>query len=236
MLVQNKILLIEDELAICDILSYALSKEGFIVRYALSGEVGLKVIENFKPELIILDLMLPDISGFDICKRVTVDYKIPIIMLTARNDIVDKILGLEFGADDYITKPFDVREVVARVKTVFRRGQKLQDMINEIELNKSKQTVIRLAVDIEINNESRAVFKNGEEIKLKPREYDLLLILAENRGRVFSREQLLDMVWSMDFHGDCRTVDVHVQRLRKKLDYCSDSIIETVFGVGYKMR
>jgi DNA-binding response OmpR family regulator len=236
MMVNNKILLIEDELAICDILSYALNKEGFKVRYALCGEEGLKSIEDFKPELIILDLMLPDISGFDICKRITMDYKIPIIMLTARDDIVDKVLGLEFGADDYITKPFDVREVVARVKTALRRSQKLQDMINEIELNKSKPIVIKVAVDIEINNESRAVFKNSEEIKLKPREYDLLLILAENRGRVFSREQLLDLVWSMDFHGDFRTVDVHVQRLRKKLDHGSESIIETVFGVGYKMR
>ena len=236
MLVQNKILLIEDELAICDILSYALSKEGFKVRYALSGEDGLKIIENFNPELIILDLMLPDISGFDICKRITMDYKIPIIMLTARDDIVDKVLGLELGADDYITKPFDVREVLARVKTSLRRKEKLQDMIDEIELNKNKQTLIKIAGGIEINKESRAVFKNSEEIKLKPREYDLLLLLAENRGRVFSREQLLDMVWSMDYNGDFRTVDVHVQRLRKKLDHCSESILETIFGVGYKIR
>lgn len=236
MMVNNKILLIEDELTICDILSYALSKEGFKVRYELSGEEGLKSIEDFKPELIILDLMLPDISGFDICKRVTLNYNIPIIMLTARDDIVDKVLGLEFGADDYITKPFDVREVVARVKTALRRRQKFQDVIVEIEKKKSRQTVIKITGGIEINNESRVVLKNSEEIKLKPREYDLLLILAENRGRVFSREQLLDMVWSMDFNGDFRTVDVHVQRLRKKLDKDSESIIETVFGVGYKMR
>lgn len=236
MLMQNKILLIEDELAICDILSYSLNKEGFKVRYAITGEEGLRVIEDFKPELIILDLMLPDISGFDICKRVTLEYKIPIIMLTARDDIVDKVLGLELGADDYITKPFDVREVLARVKTALRRKEKLQDMIDEIELNKNKQTLIKINGGIEINKESRAVFKNSEEIKLKPREYDLLLLLAENRGRVFSREQLLDMVWSMDFNGDFRTVDVHVQRLRKKLDHGSESIIETIFGVGYKMR
>ena len=236
MLMQSKILIIEDELAICDILSYALSKEGFKVRYALCGEEGIKIIEDFKPELIILDLMLPDISGFDICKRVTLEYKIPVIMLTARDDIVDKVLGLELGADDYITKPFDVREVLARVKTALRRKQKLQDMINEIELSKSKQALIKIAGDTEINSESRTVLKNSEEVKLKPREYDLLLLLAENRGRVFSREQLLDRVWSMDFQGDFRTVDVHVQRLRKKLDQGSDSIIETVFGVGYKMR
>ncbi|MBC8059768.1 MAG: response regulator transcription factor [Clostridiaceae bacterium] len=233
---QNKILLIEDELAICDILSYALSKEGFTVRYALCGEEGIKCIEEFNPHLIILDLMLPDTSGFDICKRVTLDYKIPIIMLTARNDIVDKVLGLELGADDFITKPFDVREVVARVKAALRRKQRLQEIINEIEFNKSKLNVIKISGDIEINIESRSIFKSSEEIKLKPREYDLLLILAENKGRVFSREQLLDMVWNMDFDGDFRTVDVHVQRLRKKLDYGSNSIIETVFGVGYKMR
>ena len=236
MLMQNKILIIEDELAICDILSYALNKEGFKVSCALSGEQGFKIIEDFKPEIIILDLMLPDISGFEICKRVTLEYKIPIIMLTARDDIVDKVLGLELGAEDYITKPFDVREVLARVKAALRRIEKLQHRINEIELSKSKQTVIKITGDIEINNESRAVYKNTEEIKLKPREYDLLLVLAENRGRVFSREQLLDMVWSMDFQGDFRTVDVHVQRLRKKLDQGSDSVIETVFGVGYKMR
>lgn len=231
---ESKILIIEDEEGICDILSYSLRREGFDVRWALSGKEGLELMEEVEADIVILDLMLPDISGFEICKTLMVKYNIPIIMLTARNDIVDKVIGLEIGADDYITKPFDIREVIARVKVSLRRKRKLQDVINNQDKNISNR--INVNENIYINYESRKVYKNGEIIRLKPREYDLLFELAENRDRVLSREQLLDLIWEMDYEGDVRTVDVHVQRLRKKLDHGSESIIETVFGVGYKLR
>jgi DNA-binding response OmpR family regulator len=174
--------------------------------------------------------MLPDISGFDVCSILTSKYNIPIIMLTARNDIVDKVLGLELGADDYITKPFDIREVAARVKVALRR-------IDDIGVSRENPENIIWVNNIKIDKSSRTVYKLGSEIKLKPREYDLLITFCDNKNRVLTREQLLDIVWDIDYEGDLRTVDVHVQRLRKKLDGDDgQSIIDTVFGVGYKMR
>lgn len=230
---KNKILIIEDEKSIIDIISYSLRREGIEVLYALNGKEGLKLVESFKPDLIILDLMLPDIDGFEICKIITVKYKIPILMVTARDDIMDKVLGLEMGADDYITKPFNIREVVARVKAALRRIENFNN--NYIEKYQEKDIIV--SENIVIIPKSRIVKKKGEEIKLKPREYDLLLLFSKNKERVFSREALLDSVWTMDYDGDIRTVDVHVQRLRKKLDDKNNpSIIETIFGVGYKMR
>ncbi len=227
----NKILLIEDDYSISDALTFALRKEGFNVRQGFTGEEGLDLFNRFEPELVILDLMLPDMNGFDICKKIAGENSIPIIMLTARNDIVDKVLGLELGADDYITKPFDVREVITRIKVALRRvesyANKREEDVNTIELCK----------DIKIYKDRRTVYKNEEEIRLKPREFDLLLFLAERKGMVFTRESLLDYVWDMDYDGDLRTVDIHVRRIRSKLDgQEGDSIIETVFGVGYKMR
>ena len=228
-MLKNKILIIEDEESICDILSYSLRKEGYFVKCAFNGSDGLKLIENFSPNLVILDLMLPDMSGFDICRKITVNYKIPIFMLTARNDIVDKVLGLELGADDYITKPFDIREVIARIKVILRRMESLKDY------NDSESIYINS--NIKINKMSRVVCKDSKEVKLKPKEYDLLIFFCENKDRVFEREELLDRIWDIDFEGDIRTVDVHIQRLRKKLDKKdSVSIIETVYGVGYKMN
>lgn len=228
---KNKILIIEDELYICDILNFALKKENYEIRCSTSGKEGLAKVESFMPDLIILDLMLPDMSGFDICKKLKAQYSIPIIMLTARNDIVDKVLGFELGADDYITKPFDIREVIARIKNVFRRG--------EVHKNVEKETgeTIKVNGHVWIEKGSMTVYKNGKPVKLKPKEYDLLLMFAQHKGRVFTREQLLNLVWTIDYEGDLRTVDVHVRRLRQKLDVDdASSIIETLFGVGYKMR
>jgi DNA-binding response OmpR family regulator len=228
MIEAKKILVIEDEESISDIISYSLRKEGYFVQCAFTGKEAYQLLEIFQADLILLDVMLPDTNGFEICKRVVQDHPhIPIMMLTARNDIVDKILGLELGADDYITKPFDIRELLTRIKVALRR-------VGVIE---PKQTYIRINDTIKINPHSRVVYKLGEEVKLKPKEYELLLLFAEHKNRVFSREEILDFVWDMSYDGDLRTVDVHVQRLRKKLD--SDplpSIIETVFGIGYKMK
>ncbi|WMM23394.1 response regulator transcription factor [Tissierella sp. MB52-C2] len=221
----KKILIIEDEIPIADLLAYGLKKAGFDCRTSNNGAEGLKLVEEFNPDLLLLDWMLPDVSGIDICKLITEKNNIPIIMLTAKSDIEDKVLGLEFGAEDYITKPFDMREVVARIKTIFRRVYSFDEQ--SIEENKKYQFG-----DIEISEIEHTVKKNEEIIELTPKEYDLLLILYKNRGRVFSRDQLLNSIWEYDFTGDTRTVDMHIQRLRKKLDL--NDLIKTVFGVGYK--
>ncbi|MBC8059324.1 MAG: response regulator transcription factor [Clostridiaceae bacterium] len=228
---RRKIIIIEDEVPIAELLAYSLKKEGFLAKFALDGNTGMEILREFKPDLIILDLMLPDISGFDICRQVTRDYNIPIIMLTAKSDITDKILGLELGADDYITKPFDIREAIVRIKTIFRRIERISESLE----NKASESII-ITNDIKIFNEEHKVAKNNEFIELTPKEYALLFILAQNKGRVFSRSELLDKVWGFDYFGDSRTVDIHIQRIRKKLDTNKNiSIIETVFGTGYKL-
>ncbi|MGG7177837.1 response regulator transcription factor [Clostridium paraputrificum] len=221
---KRKILVVEDEFSINDTLSFALTREGFMVKSVFDGESALKVAKEFKPELVLLDLMLPDMSGFDICKVISKDSFV--IMVTARDEVIDKILGMEIGADDYITKPFEIRELIARVKAIFRRIEKIEvDKINRSELN------------FKVNFNNRTVVKSGEEIVLKRKEFELVRFLYENRGMVFSREELLDKIWGYDYFGDSRTVDVHIRRLRASLGEDKDnSIIETVFGVGYVMR
>lgn len=220
--VKKTILIIEDEESIYDILSYALRKEGFSVYGASTGKKALEYLRGIEIDLVILDLMLPDTTGFELCKDITSNSNLPILMLTARDDIVDKVLGLELGAEDYMTKPFDVREVIARVKVLLRRNSS-QAPFHFIKVNES----------IRIDPRAYSVFQNNEVVLLKPKEYELLLLLAQHKNRVFSREEILNTVWEMDYEGGLRTVDVHVQRIRKKLD---PSIIETVFGIGYKMK
>jgi len=225
----KKILIIEDEAAISDLLAYSLRREGINVDTAYDGTTGLKKAKEGKFDLIMLDLMLPDMSGFDICKELSNTTGIPIIILTAKSDIVDKVVGFELGAFDYITKPFDVREVVARVKALLKRT------IQETE-RKELSFYVQITHNLSIYMDERKVLKNGNTVELTPKEYDLLVFLLENRGTVFTREKLLDAVWGYDYMGDSRTVDIHVVRLRKKLDDPdSPSIIDTVFGVGYKM-
>ncbi|EPY2276182.1 response regulator transcription factor [Clostridium sporogenes] len=228
----KKILIIEDELAIADLVSYSLKKEGYIVKTVDNGSEGIEITENFKPNLIILDLMLPDISGFDVCRNITQSFNIPIIMITAKCDITDKVLGLELGADDYITKPFDMREVLVRIRSIFRRI----DIIEKSVIN-NDISYISIGKDIKIYKDERVVVKAKKEVEFTPKEFDLLIFLAENKGKVFSRAQLLDKVWGFEYLGDTRTVDIHIQRIRKKLEeYKGSSIIETVFGVGYKLN
>ncbi|SHK76723.1 two-component system, OmpR family, alkaline phosphatase synthesis response regulator PhoP [Clostridium cavendishii DSM 21758] len=227
----KKILIVEDEAPIADLIGYSLRKEGFVTKWTNKGQDVLNSLNSFKPDLIILDLMLPDISGFDVCREINKTYSIPIIILTARADITDKILGLELGADDYITKPFDMREVIIRIRSIFRRI----DVVIKNTENKNFKS-IWINDDIELIQDEHRVKNCNKNIELTPKEYDLLLLLAQNRGRVFSRNELLDKVWGFEYVGDTRTVDIHVQRLRKKL--CggkSINIIETVFGIGYKL-
>lgn len=231
----SKILIVEDESKIRDILVYSLKREGYSILEASTGEEGIEIIKDKDIDLLLLDLMLPDISGYEVCKQVNIYKRIPIVMLTAKNDIVDKVLGLELGADDYITKPFDIREVVARIKVCLRRMDELKQL-KAINYEEKVQNVIVLKNGIKLLEQSREVLKNEEYIKLKPKEYELLYILAKNRNIVFSREQLLDKIWGYDFYGDSRTVDVHIQRIRKKLGEIGDkSLIQTIFGIGYKM-
>jgi DNA-binding response OmpR family regulator len=226
----KRILIIEDEESISDLISFYLEKEGFITKVSNNGQSGIDSVEKFNPDLILLDLMLPDISGFEVCKKISSQYSIPIIMITAKSDTIDKILGMELGADDYITKPFDMREVIVRIKTIFRRISLISEAV---EVNDSN--IIKLDNGIEIYEERHEVLKNNEKIEFTNREYSLLLFLTKNKGRVISRPVLLDKVWGYDFMGDSRTVDIHVQRIRKKLDETRGvSLIETVFGVGYK--
>lgn len=217
----KRILIIEDEESIVDILAYALRKEGFSVLSASTGKAAIARFQGSEIDLVILDLMLSDTTGFELCKKIMAISNVPILILTARDDIVDKVLGLEIGADDYMTKPFDIRELIARVKALLRRQPKA--LYSYLAINES----------IKIEPRSHSVFKNDETVILKPKEYELLLLFAQHKNRVFTREEILDTVWSIDFEGGLRTVDVHVQRIRKKLD---PSIIETVFGTGYKMK
>lgn len=225
-----RVLVIEDEFSINDILTFSLKGEGYEVKGAFSSTEAREFLEEFKPHIVLLDINLPDESGFELCKFINANYRIPIIMLTARNDVIDKILGLELGADDYITKPFHIKEVLARVKVALRRVDKYKNYNEE-------DNFIQLNTDVKIDLEKRMIIKNEEEVKLKPKEYDLLVFFIKNKNRVFTREEILDRVWGMDYDGEIRTVDIHVRRLRAKLNLESgQSFIETVFGVGYVMR
>lgn len=223
---RKRILVVEDEYSINDVLTFALRKEGYEVRSAFNGKEALELVENFKPDLVLLDLMLPDMDGFDICKEISKNSYV--IMLTARGEIFDKIVGLELGADDYIVKPFEIKEVLVRIKVIFRRNSK---EINKIEENNKAINGIR------ISSKDRCVFKNGQLVPMRKMEFDLLNFLYENRGIIYSREDLLQKVWGYEYEGDTRTVDVHIKRLRDRLKEDKDnSIIETVYGIGYVMR
>lgn len=225
------ILVVEDEISINDILTSALRNEGYSVRSAFNGSEARMFFNNFNPDLILLDVNLPDESGFDICKFFSSIRYVPILFLTARTDIIDKILGLELGADDYITKPFHIKEILTRVKIALRRIDKINNF------SKSKSDIAYLNNAIKINYSSHTVYKNESEVKLKPKEYELLEYFSNNPNQVLSREMILEKVWGLDYEGDERTVDVHVRKLRSKLDIEGNpSLIETIFSVGYIMR
>lgn len=225
----NRILVVEDDNSIREMLTFALEMEGFRVENGKNGIEAFKKFNEFEPDLVLLDLMLPDINGFEVCKKIQEERDIPVIMVTAKNDIVDKVLGLEIGADDYITKPFHIKEVVARVNKSLQR-------INKVAKLEKETNLIEIGKETYIDDDGRVVIKNGIEINLRPKEYEVLYLLATNKGKVFSREQLLNKIWSYDYFGELRTVDVHVRRIRAKLEDSENKYIETVFGVGYKLR
>lgn len=225
----NEILIVEDDKSINDILFHTLKSEGYSPYSAFSLKDARSYLNINLPDLILLDLNLPDGDGFQLCKEVNLNNSIPIIILTAKSDIVDKVLGLELGADDYITKPFHIKEVISRIRAIFRRIDK--------STNGSNSNFTNINENIKINFKNRTVLKNNELIQLKPKEYELLEFFVQNRNKVFSREQLIDNVWEFSYDGDLRTIDIHIRRLRSKLDTKgTPSIIETVFSVGYIMR
>lgn len=219
------ILLVDDEKNIIDLASMYLLQEGFKVINAGDGQTALDKVRAERPALMVLDLMLPVVDGWQVCKRVRADSDLPIIMLTARDDDIDKIVGLELGADDYMTKPFNPRELVARIKAILRRTEPRRP---------DPDTAVKIA-DLTIDPARRVALVGDAEIELRTKEFDLLLALAQHEGIVLSREKLLDLVWGFDFYGQTRTVDVHVAHVRNKLGNAGVSI-ETVWGVGYKLE
>ena len=220
----DKILIVEDERNIASFVAMYLKKERYQVEIARDGGEALAKADSLKPELIVLDLMLPDMDGLEVCRQIRAGSDVPILMLTARDDDVDKIVGLEVGADDYLTKPFNPRELVARIKSILRRSTQTARKPQEAVLEHGS---------VRIDAGRREVTVSGEQVQLAPKEFDLLWELLDHRGLVLTRDQLLERVWGYTFAGDTRTVDVHVRQLRRKLG--DDCPVATVWGVGYKV-
>ncbi|EUJ45836.1 response regulator transcription factor [Listeria riparia] len=232
----TKILVVDDESSIVTLLQFNIEKAGFDVVTAEDGRTGYELALAEKPDLIVLDLMLPEMDGIEVCKQLRQDkVETPILMLTAKDDELDKIIGLELGADDYLTKPFSPREVVARIKAILRRSSgKSADVESEVA---PKEKALHVG-DLKILTESYEVYLQDELLDLTPKEFELLLYLANHRGKVFSRDQLLDAVWNYDYIGETRIVDVHVSHLRDKIeaDTKKPQYIKTIRGFGYKME
>lgn len=231
----KKVLIIEDEQSILKLLSYNLEQEGYEVESSMDGAEGLQMALADDYDMLLLDLMLPSMDGMDVCRNLRqAKVEIPIIMLTAKDTEIDKILGLEIGADDYITKPFSPREVIARMKAIFRRYKNSSN--NEAENTEQEEVII--VGEIEIHPEKYEVFVREEPIDLTPKEFDLLLYLARRQGRILSREQLLNAIWNYDFAGETRIVDVHISHLREKVETNTKKpeYIITARGFGYKLE
>ena len=230
---QKKILVVDDEKPIADILQFNLKKEGFEVHCAYDGDSAVELVDEIKPDIILLDIMLPQRDGMEVCREVRKKYDTPIIMLTAKDSEIDKVLGLELGADDYVTKPFSTRELIARVKANLRRHQQVSNKTEE-EDQSNEITIGSLT----IHPDAYVVSKRGETIELTHREFELLHYLAKHIGQVMTREHLLQTVWGYDYYGDVRTVDVTVRRLREKIEDnpSHPTWIVTRRGVGYYLR
>ena len=227
---QKKILIVDDDNNIAELISLYLTKECFDTKIVNDGEEALQAFETYSPNLILLDLMLPGIDGYQVCREVRTKSNIPIIMLSAKGEIFDKVLGLELGADDYMMKPFDSKELVARVKAVLRRYQpvKAEEPASDIKCVKYTDLVINLS--------NYSVLYRGEQVDMPPKELELLYFLASSPNQVFTREQLLDHIWGYEYIGDTRTVDVHVKRLREKIKDHANWSLATVWGIGYKFE
>lgn len=223
----KKIEIVDDDQNICELLRLYIEREGYGVCIANDGKSAIEIFEEEKPDLILLDIMLPELDGWQVCREIRKTSQCPIIMLTAKGETFDKVLGLELGADDYVTKPFETKEIIARIKAVLRRSDKTESAeIKEISYDK-----------LVINLTNYELIVDGVQIDAPPKEMELIYHLASNPNRVFTRDQLLDEVWGFNYYGDSRTVDVHVKRLREKLEGVSDKwSLKTVWGVGYKFE
>ncbi|MEW5940389.1 MAG: response regulator transcription factor [Chloroflexota bacterium] len=236
----ESILIVEDEPALQDTLAYNLKKEGYVVEAVGDGRAALESARRLKPDLIVLDIMLPEVDGFEVARILRKEMTSAILMLTARDDEIDRVVGLEVGADDYLTKPFSMRELVARVKAQLRRARLLrEERTSETQdaLRATRHAILTFD-DLSINLTRREVTFRGEALAMKPKEYELLLFFAEHRGQMLSREFILERVWGWDFIGDSRTVDVHVRWLRQKIeqDSANPTRIVTVRGGGYRFE
>jgi len=228
----EKILIVEDDLTLQETLVYNLSRQGYDIDTASDGTTAVEKVQQNPPDLILLDIMLPGMDGFEVCRIIRKNFTTPILMLTARDDEIDRVVGLEVGADDYLTKPFSMRELIARVKALFRRSHILQQD-QQSQPNQKKKYAFD---DLEIDQDRREIRINGKVVEFKPKEYELLIYFAKNQGHVLSREQILEEVWGWDYFGDSRTVDVHVRWLREKIekDPAVPQRILTVRSAGYR--
>ncbi len=224
-----KVLIVDDDKNIAELISLYLEKEGYDTYSVHDGAEAIPAYLRYSPNLVILDLMLPNKDGLDICKEIRQSSDIPIIMLTAKGETFDKILGLELGADDYMVKPFDTKELTARVRAVLRRSA----MRNKDEKDSEKQIMLN---ELNINLSNYTVSYKGEKIDMPPKELELLYFLADNKNKVFTRDQLLNQIWGYDYIGDSRTVDVHIKRIREKISENESWGIKTVWGIGYKFE
>lgn len=232
---KQKILIVDDDENIAELISLYLTKECFETSIVYDGEAALDAVKTFEPNLILLDLMLPGIDGYQVCREVRATSQVPIIMLSAKGEIFDKVLGLELGADDYIEKPFDTKELVARVKAVLRRYKPASAPAQESASSASKIKIAEYP-DLTINLTNYSVIYKGKNVEMPPKELELLYFLASSPNQVFTREQLLDQIWGYEYIGDTRTVDVHIKRLREKIRDHESWRLSTVWGIGYKFE
>ena len=235
MVSKQRILIVDDDNNIAELISLYLTKECFETKIVNDGESALGAVEEFAPNLILLDLMLPGIDGYQVCREVRAKNSVPIIMLSAKGEVFDKVLGLELGADDYMEKPFDTKELVARVKAVLRRYKTVAAPV-EKEVEPAKKDKKVEYPDLTVNLTTYSVVYMGKKVEMPPKELELLYFLASSPNHVFTREQLLDQIWGYDYIGDTRTVDVHVKRVREKIKDGSNWSIATVWGIGYKFE
>ena len=231
MVAKQKILIVDDDTNIAELISLYLTKECYETKMVHDGEAALRELQLFQPNLILLDLMLPGIDGYQVCREIRTKSQVPIIMLSAKGEVFDKVLGLELGADDYIVKPFDTKELVARVKANLRRCQ-----LTVQEPGKNSDTKIVEYPDLVINQSNYSVLYQGRTEEMPPKELELLYFLASSPNQVFTREQLLDHIWGYEYIGDTRTVDVHIKRLREKIKDHERWSLATVWGIGYKFE
>lgn len=233
----EKILVVDDEISLQETLAYNLSKEGYTVEVAGDGNQALELARSSKPDLVILDVMLPGLDGFEVCRILRQEANIPVLMLTARDDEIDRVVGLEVGADDYLVKPFSMRELNARIKALLRRVRLIREEV-ELSAQESAQPKLLTFNDLVIDMTRREVRLGNEVLQLKPKEYELLLYMGQHKGQVLTREVILEHVWGWDFVGDSRTVDVHIRWLREKIEPNPENPqrIITVRGAGYRFE